>query len=240
MEFVIFVWMIAIILFLSFGFLTLMGQKIFFTKKVKNNLLYLLGLLSLSIGLWWYIPYTKELWISVNNLVYPYIQENFGSYTYLFTEIWYTIVFFRNIWPTILIALIVATFENIQHPISFRYRMTKQFSHNKLLIMVGALIAYFTINYFDKDHVLATFFLCLAFYTAVFYWRFGAAIIFYILKKIFIPYEISMLLMTGIVIISGEFFLLPLIMCVGIGISDIWMDYYQRDAASLVFSLQFH
>ncbi|MGL5956669.1 MAG: hypothetical protein ACRC0X_08790 [Brevinema sp.] len=240
MEFVIFVWMTAAFLFLSFGLLTLIGQYIFFIKKVKNNLLYLLGFLSLSVGMWFYIPYTKEVWVSINNLLYPYIQENAGSYTYLLTEIWYTIVFFRNIWPAVLTALIVAVFENIQHPISFRYRMMKQFSHNKLLLMIGTLIAYFIVSYVDNNHPLAAFFLCLAFYTAVFYWRFGVTIILYILKKSFISYEIGILLMTIMVIVSGEFFLLPLIMCMGIGISDIWMDYYHRDAASSVFSLQFY
>ncbi len=237
MEFVIFTWLISSICFLSVGILTFIG-KYFITNTIKNNSLYLLGLFVLSSVLYFYISNSTILWNSINNILYPYIQQNAGSYKYIVSETWYTIVFFKNMWPAVFISLIVVSIENIQYPISSRYRMLKQFSHNKLLIMVGSLFAYFITK--NISDIYATYFLCVAVYSAIFYWRFGFAIILYILKKSGIPYEFGVSFMMASIIISGEYFLLPLIMCVGIGLSDIWMDYYHRDAASLVFSFEYH
>ncbi len=236
-EFAIFTWVVATTCFLIVGLLTLFGKN-FITTKIKSNVLYLLGLLILSVVMFFYITRSISIWDSINGILYPLIQQNTGQYQYIITETWYTVIFFKNMWPAILIALVVVSVEDIQHPVSARYRMLKQFSHNKLLIMVGSLFAYFIVKNFDNN--FATFFLSTAVYSAAFYWRFGYAIIIYILRKSGIPYWVGVGFMMATIIISGEYFLLALIMCIGVGLSDIWMDYYHRDAASLVFNFDYH
>lgn len=237
MEFVVFVWIIAIVLNLSNGVLLYMGQYIVVTTPIKNNRLFFKGLILLGIGLYFYILYSQRIWYALNEFVFPYIHS-MGEYQHVLSEVWYTIVFFRNMWPAILIGFIICVIEQIQHPISYRYRMLKRFNHNKLLILVSAGFLYFIARTFSES--IATLFLGIIVYITIFYWRFGCAIVLYILRRNKIPYEIGILLMNASVIVSGEYFLLPITMFIGFGISDIWMDYYQRNSASLIFNFDYH
>ena len=240
MDFSIFVWGIACIFFLFSGSLTCVFQNISFLKPIRYNYLYLIGLVVSGIIIWFYIPSSMQNWIALNNIILPYIQQYKGNNSMLLPEVWYTIVFFRNMWPGVFVALIMIAIDSSSHPISARYRMMHKFSHNKLLIMVGFLFAYFSIKHIDSESSLSTIFLGLTVYTAVYYWRFGFATILYILKKNKIPYELGIIFLVGSIIIVGEYFFLPLVLCIGIGISDIWMDYHHRNAAAMVFSLDFN
>ena len=240
MDFSIFVWGVACICFLFSGSLVCILQNINFLNSVRYNYLYLIGLCILGIVIWFYIPNSMQNWVEINNVIIPYIQQYKGNNSSLFIEVWYTIVFFRNMWPGFFVALIMIAIESSFHPISARYRMMHKFSLNKLHIIVGFLFADFSVEHINHESNFSSFFLSLTVYTAVYYWRFGFATILYILKKNKIPYEIGIILIVGSVISAGEYFFLPLVLCIGIGISDIWMDYHHRNASAMVFNFDFH
>ncbi len=237
MEFVIFVWFITSLIFLIYGCLTFVLKNINIVY-IRYNLLYVIGLCALIAVSALYIPKSTILWNSMNSIVYGFVMQNTGIYKDTLMEVWYTIVFFRNMWIAVFAALLVCAVDYIQRPISSKYRMIKQFSHNKLLVLVGSLFMYFAAKHIN--HGSTSFFLVTALYSAVFYWRFGTCIILYILKKSNVPYWLGLSLMLAAIIVSGEHFFLPLVMSVGFGISDIWMDYFHRDSAASVFSFEYH
>jgi len=236
MEFSIFVWIISAFLFIMTSMIVLIGQKIF--PYCKLNYLYLIGIFLLILLLFIYSPHSTQIWNSWNEYIYLKLTIYNIPSSQLWKEVWHTMVFFRNIWPSIIVASVMISIENIMHPYTNRYRMIKSFAHNKIHIMMIMLFIYVFL-YKTSFEILKLQALNIAIYTAVYYWRFGFATILYILRYGMIRYEIGFLLLIIPIILSGENFLLPLVAIIGIGISDIWMDYHKRDASIQLFSLDF-
>lgn len=238
MEFSIFTWGVAVLCYLIIGVAGSMLQMLCFPRFSRSC--FLSGLFCVVLTGVFYIPNSLPWWLTLNEIFTPVFMGYKEGYAYLFQEVWYTVVFFRNLWPTLFIVLIAVVMESFSHPITARFRMMQKFNHNKLLIMVGTLFVYFFLYHFRVYEYVASLFLTGAVYCATYYWRFGFATLLYSMKKKHIPYEIGTALMIALPIVSGEYFLIALVLCIGIGISDIWMDYHQRDAASMVFNLDFH
>lgn len=239
MDFSVFVWGSSSLFFLLSGLWAIILKMIDISNKTKIRYIYIIGLgLLISVSSF-YLPHSLQLWVSSNEIVDPFIRKYSGTLSLLFIEVWYTIVFFRDIWFAILMALLTIGLESSYYPYSGRYRMMKRFNHNKLFIMVLSLIGYVFMQKLQWNGIFDILLLNMTVFTACYYWKFGFSIILYILKKSNIPYELGIGLLLFSYIGVGEYFLLPLIACIGIGISDIWMDFYKRDAASMVFSLDF-
>ena len=234
MEFSLFVWGVCGFFFMLSGLWSLLLQRIDTTKIVYT---YLTGLGLLVLISLIFTPYSMQIFLNFNKSLDPYIRNLTNSH--LMIEVWHSVVFFRNVWSALILAILAIGLEASSHPYSNRHRMMKDFNHNKLLIMVGVLIVYFLVQPLKLGEPLNVLLLNIALYTAVYYWRFGFSTILYIFKKYYVPYSVGILLQIVPIILVGEYFLLVLVATVGIGMSDIWMDYHKRNAASMVFSLDF-
>ena len=146
----------------------------------------------------------------------------------LLKEAWYIAVFFRAVWPALLTAVIGFAADTAANPSSGRYRSMKKFSHSKVLLLLFVLafygLAVWKFPFFQMEVLL----LNILVYVAAWYWRFGYSTILFSLKKGKISYTVGALLLLGSIITAGEAFFLPIFLIVGIGISDIWMDYHKR------------
>ncbi|MGL5254341.1 MAG: hypothetical protein ACRC9L_05055 [Brevinema sp.] len=172
--------------------------------------------------LFWYIPTYENLWISWSKEALDIISSP------LLKEVWYIAVFFRAVWPALLMAVIGFAVDTSAHPFSGRYRAMKKFSHTKVVLLLFVLAFYglFVWKFsFSQAEVLL---LNILVYIAAWYWRFGYSTILFSLKKGKISYTLGALLLFGSIITAGEAFFLPIFLIVGIGISDIWMDYHKR------------
>lgn len=233
MGFSIFLWVITSFILIFSGIMKLVFQ--FFIPVLKNKSLYLIGILFLLIILSIYIPYSNFLWLYWNKYIHLVLENQPLNIHYLWKEVWYTIVFFKDIWCSILVASCVIAFNMKKYPITAQYRSNKNFSHSKILIMILSLFLFILLNYIGILKNLNLIFLNIAVYTAVFYARFGIYILLYSMKKYYIPYFIGGFFVALAPILAGEHFLLLIILYIGIGITDIWMDYYQRDSVAELF-----
>ncbi|MGL4562302.1 MAG: hypothetical protein ACRCVW_00410 [Brevinema sp.] len=238
MGFSIFVWGISALFLIMNGLLFLVFRS--FVHPFKNKHSYLGGIFFLLLILWLYLPVSSALWMEWNNALYPIILHVNTPVQAILYEVWHTIVFFGDIWPSLFIGLLVLSLKKAHNPKTYRYRMLKTFGHAKILILVFALFVYIIFNYFSLVKMIRVLALNIALYTAVFYWQFGFRIILYYAKMFKIPYGISYVLMIVIPILFGEHFMIPLFLYTGVGITDIWMDYYQRDASAMLFELDFN
>ncbi|MGL4393682.1 MAG: hypothetical protein ACRCS8_00430 [Brevinema sp.] len=235
MGFSIFVWGIFAIMMIFDGLSTILFRSISHFLDKKSS--YIIGILVLLILLSLYLPISPEFWNTWNKTVFTLISSASINYQTIFREVWFTFVFFSKVWPAVVLAVLVLSIKKANHPITYRYRMIKNFGHAKMLIMVAALFTFMILNQFSLLSTLKMMALNVAIYTGVFYLRFGFAIILYLSKRASIPYELMYFLMIASPILLGEHFMIPLFLCVGVGITDIWMDYYQRDASAMLFEL---
>lgn len=239
MEFSIFIWIIGLISFLLSNLLRPINKYIACKLKSLNmHAYYFGGLLILFILLFLYLPSEKALWKSLNNYVQLTINALDISFVFLIQNIWHIIVFFRNIWLGFLIAYLSINIENLNYSFTGSYRNMKKFHHTKILFLVFSLFLYLVLHQFSYKGIWSLVLLNIVVYTAVYYWHFGFYTLLYIFKRSHIPYPLGLLILLLPIMMAGESFFLPLVACVGIGISDIWMDYHRRNAASSLFTFE--
>ncbi|MGL4388150.1 MAG: hypothetical protein ACRCTJ_01995 [Brevinema sp.] len=238
MGFSIFIWGISALFLILDGLFVVLLRRI--SHLINKKSAYLLGILCLLILLLYYLPVSSDCWGIWNKNIYNLISRAPSDLQMILREVWYTFVFFSQIWPSLFFAVLVLSLKKVNHPISYRYRMIKNFGHAKILIMVATLFLFMILNTLNILPLLKMIALNIAIYTAVFYWRFGFGIIFYLSKNIPIPYELVYFSMIFLLIFVGEYFMIPLFLYVGVGITDIWMDYYQRDASAMLFEIDLY
>lgn len=239
MEFSIFIWIISLILFLLSNILKPINKYIAYKLKSLNiEAYYFGGLLILFFALFLYLPSEKVLWKNLDNYVQAAINVLDISFVFLVKNIWHIIIFFRNIWLGILIACLSINIENLNYSFTGSYRTMKKFHHTKILLLVFSLFLYLVLRQFSYKGIFSSVLLNIVVYTAVYYWYFGFYTLLYIFKRSHIPYPLGLLILLLPIMMAGESFFLPLVACIGIGISDIWMDYHRRNAASLLFTFE--
>lgn len=227
MEFVVFVWLCAgITVLLSAAACALFGGRF------RSELGYGLGLAALMAALCFYLPACENLWNNMARLMgLPHRSE-------LFRGVWQLAHLFRNLWPALGAAVLGMAFGVAAYPQSGAYRAMKRFHHTKIVLMCLLLGLAGLLWFFRSAQTLQIALLNAALYTACWYWRFGFDTITFTLKKNGVPLFAAVCLLTASCIMAGSAFILPVVLIMGIGISDIWMDYHRRGSAKLLFTLQ--
>lgn len=210
----------------------LIKDKAFFRKPLAfwANLLFAPIILFLLLA---YLPNVSTIWNSISG----YILQILGHYSLLqeheFINVYQVIQFFRYYYPAIVVGVIYYGFckaVNYQKwDMTFGYRYVKKFDHRQVFLTVISTIAYFVAVVVKAPFVIRVALLNFAIFFAIPYAVYGFLTLLYALKrKVNLSYTLGMILMYLILIISGRAFIFTLILAVGIGISDIWMNYHKR------------
>ncbi|MGL4366710.1 MAG: hypothetical protein ACRCTQ_00285 [Brevinemataceae bacterium] len=238
MIFSLFSWLIVSLIFIFSGILSLLFRNIFHAKHIKH--IFLVGLAGLIWTVVLYLPRSEYMWniwnIHMLSLIdqYPII-----SVSLILKEVWFVICFFRSIWPAVVLGVVVLSWNSSRYPLTVMHRTLKNFSHNKILILILSLLIYTLCVIFKYSEMINEVMLNIAVYIMIYYWQFGFFTILNVLRQNQIHYLIGTAILVLPVILAGENFLLPIIACTGIGISDIWMDYHHRNSGAKLFSLDF-
>jgi len=245
--------MLYIYLFLSIGLFflnktagvfigTTVASAILYREIIKKDKFFYAGLKILFfIGLillcFFYIPAADKIWDYLKGLYTGSIRKALPAAASL-DLVFIAARFFRFIYPAC-IAAGAAFFLMItagRHYASFWNRFLIKFNHKQIILLVVSWTIFWifeVLGDFIGNGLFASFFLeilllncCL--YFSSFYIIYGFLIINYLLKKRRVPYTLTTILVYGVIIASGNFILYILLILLGIGITDIWMDYTKK------------
>jgi hypothetical protein len=146
--------------------------------------------------------------------------------------------FFRFYYPAGLsaAAVIILLAGSDSHRAVFWSRFLARFDHRQLFPLVLFWSAFWIFEILGDvigTGIFASFFVetlllncCL--YFSFFYAIYGFLIINYLFKKKGMPYTITSIIIYAAMIISGDFIVYFTILLLGIGVTDVWMDYTKR------------
>lgn len=210
-----------------------------FSKAVKNYGYFYKGIkaafcISLVLFCFFYIPSADKIWINIKNL---FSGINNGSFPVV-DSIKELARSFRFFYPAGIAAGLALFFMIAadRHSLSFWHRFMIRFSHKQLITLVIFWTAFWifeVLGDFIAGGIFTSFFietlgLNICLYFSVFYIIYGFLIINYLMKRRGIPYSVNSIIIYGAIIISGDFLLYILILLLGVGITDTWMDYTKK------------
>jgi hypothetical protein len=222
---------------LAFSVFVMLASRIFIRNKyyVYPGLkaLFLIGLLCFCF---FYLPAADKIWNDLNKIFLKAINHMPAASS--IAEVFKVAVFFRFLYPAFLAAGITIFFLYIteSHRASFWQCFLIRFSHRQILAL-AVLWTLFGIFEISADFInwrifssflfeVAVLNVCL--YFSFFYIIYGFLIINHILKKRGFSVTITSLSVYSLLILSGGFVVYLLTLILGIGVSDVWMDYTKK------------
>ncbi len=150
-----------------------------------------------------------------------------------FLQIYYISYLFRPIYLSLIFMLltVIYSFALTAYKRSYWYRYIRKFNHREVLAVVFFWLCYFVLNniklkWLKWEYIIII--LNLAIYFSLYYLMYGFLTLIFSLKKRSIEYFSVIIIIYSLIIFSGQYFLIPLILVMGIGISDIWMYYLKK------------
>ncbi len=213
-----------------------------FGDLIKNRKYFYPGIKALSfaglIGLcYFYLPAADRIWVNFNALFLKAIKPAMPAAAGL-TEVFEVARFLRFLYPAFFAAgvTIFILFIAERHYASFWHRFLLRFNHRQIMTL-AVLWTIFGIFEILGDVVSRGIFSSFIFeagvlnvclYFSFFYIIYGFLIINHLLKKRGFPVTVTSLSVYGLLIISGGFIVYLLTLLLGIGVSDVWMDYTRK------------
>ncbi len=205
-------------------------------KRLYTGLL-VFFLIILVVFCLFYLPRADKIWMILNEKITIWIKPVL-AFMFRFMEVFYVAEYFRYIYPPVLTAgaALFFYFTLDKHPKSFLGRFLGRFDHKLVFALIGFWIVFgvfeFLIDFYKIKtgylFFIETGILNICLYFSFFYMIYGFLLLLYFLKKKGVLYLISFPVIIGSLIISGGFILYLLILLLGIGVSDIWMDYTKK------------
>ncbi len=206
------------------------GRRYFYTFL---KILFFIGLVAFCF---FYIPSADKIWFNLKGLYTGLIKKSLLSADKV-DVVFQTARFFRFFYPAGIAfgAALLLMISSDRHLAYFWHRFLLRFSHKQLMPLV-IFWTFFWIFEVLGDYIgtgiFASFFVetlmncCL--YFSFFYIIYGFLIINYLMKKRGIPYTITTMVVYGAIIVSGDFIIYIMIILMGFGITDAWMDYTKK------------
>lgn len=179
---------------------------------------------------WFYLPNADKIWIAVSSWFGDVLLKTRLLNTTRLMDVFYVGYFFRLYYPVILaFILFVGLYRALdKNRCSFWYRFYHWFDQRMVfllvfswLLFVGIEAAGWTVKFMNL-RVMA---LNAALYFSTLYVFYGFLILLYGLKRNHLPYWLSLILIYGLLVLSGQVFIVTAALIMGVGITDIWMNY---------------
>lgn len=221
----------------------LLYQKFVYFQKgraLKFGILFA-GVMLLLLA--WYLPWGKspEFWDGFLGRLYAT-----GWMKGIFIELVAVVRFFGYyypVYPAVIAATLHLAFrygirDQKQHQ-SFWYRFTKVYDHRQIFFTIGGFVL-LTLVYLlcagslrevlssEGCLLLKDVVLNVAVFFALPYIFFGVMSIIYGLRRLKLPYFLCWVILYFFIIFSGPVFIFTLILIMGLGMTDIWMNYHKR------------
>jgi hypothetical protein len=222
----------GLFLLLVFSAPLLINTNGFFAKR-KSSFALLLFAVALIVFIVAYLDNVTDFWGLLTEGFHRFLFALNLRNGYGFMRAFEVIRYFRYYYPSLITGVLWLSFctgANLSEKrYTFWYRYLKFFDHRIvifILIATGSMILSYVLNA-PLQTQAALLNLCLLF--AVPYVIFGYLTLIYGFKKKFkLPYILGAIIMYVVVIALGPYFLFPVVFMLGLGISDIWMDYHNR------------
>jgi hypothetical protein len=201
--------------------------RLLINKKGPLRFLVIFSILAV-VAAYFYVKQANHFWTGLSLLVEDTLAKLGVLYKSRFIEVYYVIQYFRSIYPGLGFFLIAITYCYLAagKKVTFWIRWAGAFSHIMIAPVLTGWLIYMVLgrlfqNFSDLDAVL----LNLNVFWSMFYLLYSFLLMVFGLKKNKVPAWLSGVLIVCAVILSGRYFLIALIVMMGIGISDIWMRY---------------
>lgn len=187
--------------------------------------------LTFGVG-FFYFANLGDIWESLNRAVFSFLDLLHLKQGYRFVDIYSIFRFFRNYYPGFVSALsvfwVLRSRWSRKYSVTCYYRYTKLFSHfllaPLLLFVIGLILA----SRLPETHALHRYFLNFVIFFSLPYLLYGGLTLFYGLRRIRRNTQLFLVLIYSLIIFSGPLFLFILILVIGVGVSDVWMNYNRR------------
>lgn len=179
---------------------------------------------------WLYLRKADGIWAAFSNdLENALIHARLAGKTRLMDG-FYVGYFFRNYFPALIAFTLYLGFGRAVSGKrwTFWYRLYRGFDQkiSAVLIAVWAGFGLVEITQWKiKEVNVWAICLNLAIFVSLFYSLFGFLTLVYNMKRSKVPYWLSRILIFGLLVFSGQVFIVTLALLMGVGITDIWMDY---------------
>ncbi len=223
---VFFKWWGAALLLLMI--LELLAKKVPFFKQDNRAIKY--GLFFLAIMgclLAAYLPWVNVLW---EDKIAGWVMRYIGSSK--FVDVFMVGRFFRFYYPAAVAGILHLAFryakKEKENHYTFWYRFLRSFDHRQVFMLLAGIasagLAYL-LQWNAMVQVILVNFLLFVSWPYVYY---GFATMIYGIRRLKISYFLSIAILFLFIVISGPIFIFTLILIMGIGVSDIWMNYHKR------------
>jgi hypothetical protein len=180
---------------------------------------------------WFYLPRVPLIWEKIGEIVKNSLAGLGLLKSYRFIDVYYLAEDFRFVYPVWLVGLLTTAFlysVSGWKKSSFWYRFLKNFDHRLIAAPVLLWTVFFIENYFypqwiEWDWEMGLLNLCL--FYSYFYVLYGFLTLFYGMRRRRFSQFFALAILYLALLLSGKFFSFPLIILMGVGISDIWMHY---------------
>lgn len=214
--------------FLLLFVLELLAKKTVFFRQEKRAIKYgLVFLAILGMFLAAYLPHVPVLWeVTLPGFFMKTIEGT------KFFDVFMVGRFFRYYYPAAIAGILHLAFryakKEKENHYTFWYRFLRSFDHRQIFILLaGALAA--GLGYLLKfDAFVQAVIMNVFLFGCWPYVYYGFATMIYGIRRLKISYLLSIAILFLFIVISGPIFIFTLILIMGIGISDIWMNYHKR------------
>ncbi|NPV01459.1 MAG: hypothetical protein HPY53_08765 [Brevinematales bacterium] len=187
-----------------------------------------------------YIPETSRIWYAADNAITGILSSFSLLDGYGFIDVYYVLRFFRNIYPALFAFILFLAYyagtEGGKYRHGLWYRYLRKFDHRQvwpvlglLAMLGGGYILMFSLNEINPVmNDIGIWMFNTSLFFAMPYILYGCLTLIYGLRRAGVPGMISLMGLFLLFLISGPVFIFTLIFLMGIGISDIWMNYHAR------------
>lgn len=140
--------------------------------------------------------------------------------------------FFRYYYPAVVTAILNLSLlyaaKEKSNRYSFWYRLLRNFDHRQIVLLVAGGLAAGMSYLFKWNDTAKAVLMNLFLFTTWPYVYYGFSTLVYGIRRLKVSYFLSIVILFLFVVISGPIFIFTLILVMGIGITDIWMNYNKR------------
>jgi hypothetical protein len=203
--------------------------------KDNNKLLVFQAVFSCVIILisLYYLTRLDLIWGNISELVFSVYNSSEIFRNSRALEVYTAVKVFNSVYPSILLFIVAVwlLYWMDRNRRSFWYRFLHQFDHRQVIPATLLWTLTGIINQFHwkpGNWNIEGYLLNLSIFFSAFYVLFGFLTLVYGLKKSGWNDTVAIVLIYLIIVVSGEYFPFTLTLILGIGVSDIWMNYRKR------------
>ncbi len=193
--------------------------------------LFMSGVLAFGVNFFYFLK-IGEIWEVLNQAAVSFLDAFHIHQGYRFVDVYSIFRFFRNYYPGLFtgvsVFLVLRSRWAFKNPITCYYRYTKRFSHVLIFPMLLFVLGLALVSTLPETHSLHRYFLNFTILFSLPYLLYGGLTVFYGLRRLRKKNRLILILFSSLIVFSGPLFLFILILIIGIGVSDVWMNYNRR------------